>query len=161
MTVLADLSLFGAGTLLMAYFFAKLEINIEGAGGWAANLPTWRVEKHWALDLFMGGRAMTGYHCWALLLVAAVFHYPFLFTATWSLAGQAKAIAGLILFWVWEDFLWFVFNPAFGLRRFRPQHVPWHKRWVAGLPLEYWLGSALASVLLWWSTKTSHASCFA
>ncbi len=29
--------------LLLSYFFAKLEIAIEGGDGWAANLPTWRI----------------------------------------------------------------------------------------------------------------------
>ena len=38
--------------VLLAFFFAHAEIEIEGAGGWAANLPTWRVEQHWLLDLF-------------------------------------------------------------------------------------------------------------
>src|SRR5690242_5379610 len=41
--------------LLLAFFFAHAEIEIEGAGGWAANLPTWRIERHWLLDLFWGG----------------------------------------------------------------------------------------------------------
>ena len=38
--------------VLMAIAFAKVEIQIEGAAGWAASLPTWRIEKHWLLDLF-------------------------------------------------------------------------------------------------------------
>jgi hypothetical protein len=38
--------------LLMAFFFANVEIQIEGAAGWAANLPTWRIEHHWLLDIF-------------------------------------------------------------------------------------------------------------
>ena len=48
-------------TLLLAFFFAKVEVHIEGPGGWAANLPTWRIEQHVLLDLFWGGRAMTGW----------------------------------------------------------------------------------------------------
>jgi len=49
---------------LMAFFFAKVEIQIEGAAGWASALPTWRIESHWLLDIFWGGRPMTGYHAW-------------------------------------------------------------------------------------------------
>jgi hypothetical protein len=49
---------------LLALFFAQTEIQIEGAAGWAAALPTWRIEHHWLLDLFWGGRPMTGYHAW-------------------------------------------------------------------------------------------------
>jgi hypothetical protein len=47
---------------LPAFFFANVEIQIEGAHGWAASLPTWRIEKHQLLDIFCGGRPMTGYH---------------------------------------------------------------------------------------------------
>ncbi len=45
---------------LMAFFFAEVEIQIEGGAGWATSLPTWRIEQHWLLDIFWGGRAMTG-----------------------------------------------------------------------------------------------------
>ena len=34
------------GVLVIAYFLANVEIQIEGAAGWAANLPTWRVAKN-------------------------------------------------------------------------------------------------------------------
>ncbi len=53
-----------AWLLLLAFFFAQVEIQIEGARGWAASLPTWRIEGHWLLDLFWGGRPLTGYHAW-------------------------------------------------------------------------------------------------
>ena len=39
-----------AWVLLMAIFFAEVEIQIEGGAGWATSLPTWRIEKHWLLD---------------------------------------------------------------------------------------------------------------
>ncbi len=70
-----------AWTLLLAYFFANVEIQIEGAAGWAADLPTWRIERHWLLDLFWGGRAMTGYHAWVFPCVALFFHFPLVFGA--------------------------------------------------------------------------------
>ena len=31
--------------LALAWCFAHAEIQIEGGAGWAANLPTWRVER--------------------------------------------------------------------------------------------------------------------
>ena len=34
---------------LLSFFFSKVEIHIEGDAGWAANLPTWRIEQHWLL----------------------------------------------------------------------------------------------------------------
>ncbi|HQT82510.1 MAG TPA: hypothetical protein PLQ34_10140, partial [Ferrovaceae bacterium] len=44
-----------AGVFILATFFSQVEINIEGGAGWAANLPTWRIEQHWLLDWFWGG----------------------------------------------------------------------------------------------------------
>lgn len=41
---------------ILALFFAKVEIMIESADGWAIALPTWRIESHPLLDIFWGGR---------------------------------------------------------------------------------------------------------
>jgi hypothetical protein len=49
-----------AGTLLLAYLFANVEIQIEGANGWASALPvTFRIDQIWLLDLLWGSRQMT------------------------------------------------------------------------------------------------------
>ena len=37
--------------VLLALFFAMVEIQIEGTQGWASALPTWRIEKHWLLGM--------------------------------------------------------------------------------------------------------------
>lgn len=68
-----------AWVVLLAFFLAQVEIQIEGSAGWAAGLPTWRIEDHWMLDLFWGGRAMTGYHAWMFPFIALFFHFPLLF----------------------------------------------------------------------------------
>ena len=54
--------------LALALLLANVEVQIEGGAGWAANLPTWRIEDGWLLDLFWGGRPMTGYGCSAIRL---------------------------------------------------------------------------------------------
>ena len=133
--------------MLLGFFFAQLEIAIEGDAGWAANLPTWRIEKHWLLDLFWGGREMTGYHAWAFSLIALFFHFPLIFSGDFSWAAEQRALACIMLFWVSEDFLWFVLNPAFGLRRFEKTHAGWHRHWWMGAPIEYWIFTPLG---LWW-----------
>ena len=139
-----------AYVLLLAYFFAKVEVHIEGPDGWAANLPTWRVEQHWLLDLFWGGRAMTGYHAWVFPFISLFFHFPLVSTGTWSWHAEARVIASIMLFWVAEDFLWFVINPAAGWRRFHSGFANWHKRWACGAPLDYWVFLLLATMLYWY-----------
>jgi hypothetical protein len=123
---------------ILAFCFAKLEVQIEGAAGWAAGLPTWRVERHPLLDIFWGGRPLTGYHAWAFTFMALVFHLPLALVWTFSLHLEARVAGCLALFWIAEDFLWFVLNPAFGLARFNRSAIWWHRRWWMGLPVDYW-----------------------
>ena len=135
--------------VVLAYLFANAEVHIEGDAGWASSLPTWRIEHHWLLDIFWGGRAMTGYHAYVFSFIAIFFYFPVFFLAQWSWHMEARIIASIMLFWIVEDFLWFVINPAFGWKRFRPEFVAWHRNWVCGAPVEYWLFSALAAALFW------------
>ncbi|MEO7576940.1 MAG: hypothetical protein ABIT83_04945 [Massilia sp.] len=136
---------------VLAFFLAHAEIHIEGDAGWAANLPTWRIEDHWALDLFWGGRAMTGYHAWLFSFIALFFHLPVFFTMQWSWAIEARILASIMVFWITEDFLWFVINPAFGWRRFKPEFVAWHKHWRLGAPVDYWLFGLISALLFWYA----------
>ena len=133
--------------LISAIFWAKLEIEIEGAQGWAAGLPTWRLEKHRLLDWFYGGRPLTGYHVWAFSSVFFFFHLPFFLLHTWSWRLELHAVAGFALFWVVEDYLWFVLNPHFGWSKFKRAEVWWHKRWLLGLPVDYWVLGIFAALL--------------
>ena len=142
-----------AWVALLGFFFAQTEIQIEGAAGWAANLPTWRIEHHWLLDIFWGGRAMTGYHAWVFPFIALFFHIPLFFMQQWSWQLEARVTACIMLFWMIEDFLWFIFNPAYGWANFSPAHIPWHKHWFWFAPTDYWVSSLLVSFLLWFSYK--------
>jgi hypothetical protein len=143
--------LLAGAVIVMAWCFARLEIEIEGPDGWAASLPTWRVEGHPLVRLLMGGRPLTGYHLYALLFAALVFHFPAALFATWSWRLEARALAALIAFWIIEDLLWFLMNPAWGLRRFNRGQVSWHPHWVLGAPREYWTFGLAAAALGWWS----------
>ncbi len=138
---------------LLSFFFAQVEIQIEGGAGWAKNLPTWRVDHHWLLDLFWSGRPMTGYHAWVVPFMALAFHLPALFFGSWSWRLEARAVALILFFWTAEDVLWFVLNPAYGWQRFTPAEVPWHKHWRLGLPADYWLATAIALALFIWSYR--------
>lgn len=136
-----------AGVLLLAFFLANVEIQIEGAGGWAANLPTWRMKPNFWLELFWGGREMTGYHAWMFPCIALFFHFPLLFFGQFSWRAEARVLACVLLFWISEDYLWFVLNPAFGWARFAPGNVPWHVHWWGAAPTDYWVFLSIAAAL--------------
>lgn len=138
-------------TLMLAGLFSQIEIQIEGAAGWATDLPTWRIEQHWLLDVFFGGRAMTGYHAFVLPFIALFFHFPVCFARRWTLKNECLVLGSLIVFWMVEDFLWFATNPAFGLSRFNAEFIPWHKHWLWGAPVDYWGFSIIALGLLGYS----------
>ena len=137
--------------IFISYAFAHLEIQIEGTAGWAKNLPCWRIEKHWLLDLFWGGRPLTGYHFWAMIFIISMFHFPFVFDGSWSWIVEMRAIGGFCLFWLVEDFLWFVLNPGYGFKKFKKEIIPWHPRWILGLPLDYWIFAPVGGFLVYYS----------
>lgn len=142
-----------AWVILLSFFFAQTEIQIEGAAGWAAHLPTWRIEHHWLLDIFWGGRAMTGYHAWIFPCIALFFHFPVFFLPRWSWRMEFRILACIMLFWTVEDFLWFALNPAYGLAHFSAAYIPWHKHWWWFAPADYWIALFAVSLLLWLSEK--------
>jgi hypothetical protein len=127
--------------------WALMEIEIEGKNGWATGLPTWRIEKHVLLDLFYGGRPLTGYHVWAFAFVFFMFHLPLFWIGAWTWRNELRFIGAYDLFWVMEDFLWFLLNPHFGWKKFRRHEVWWHRRWFLGFPLDYWILGCLGVLL--------------
>ena len=143
--------LFSISILALAALFAMVEIQIEGTQGWAKNLPTWRVEDHWLLHILWGGRAMTGYHAWIFGFMTLIFHLPLLFFGQWNLSLEGRTLGGFFLFWILEDFLWFVFNPGFGIKKFTKKNISWHPRWILGAPIEYWIFIPIASFLIYFS----------
>ena len=130
--------------LVAAFTFARVEIEIEGPWGWAENLPTWRIANRWT-KLFYGSRPLTGYHLWLQLFVIVLAHFPFAVQVwDWSWHRELRVIGFVILFFIIEDFLWFVLNPAYGLRRFRREHIWWHApTWWWIMPRDYWIFSTI------------------
>ena len=142
------------GVTLLAYIFANVEIQFEGSRGWAAGLPvTFRIEKHWLLDIFWGGRVMTGYHAWVFRFIFLCFQFPMLQIGRFSWPLEARALGCVMFFWVIEDALWFILNPAFGWAALTPGNVPWHRHWFFGLPTDYWTFTAVGAMLYWYSFR--------
>src|SRR3990167_5556699 len=137
-------------TIIVAFILAKLEIQIEGADGWAKNLPTWR-KINWLTKMLYSETPITGYHFWLLLMIFFFFHLPFFVGIPWSLKLELQVIASMIFFWILEDYLWFVLNPHFGFKKFTSQNIPWHSTWWGPLPDHYIKGTCLILVLLYLS----------
>jgi hypothetical protein len=137
--------------LLISFFFANVEIQIEGGKGWASGLPTWRIDSHPLLDLFWGGRPMTGYHAWIFSFMFLIFHLAAFITGQWNVKLEARILGSLMLFWIIEDFLWFILNPSFGLEKFSSAFIPWHKKWLLFVPVDYITFSTIGTLLLCFS----------
>ena len=118
---------------LAALLLALLEIEIEGGIGWAERLPTWqRAVASFPLPLrlvlytLFGKKPVTGYHLCLVSFTAVLIHGAYFIGLDWSLGSELGLLSRLILFWLLEDFLWFVMNPKYGLAEFRPGRVWWH-----------------------------------
>ncbi len=142
-----------AWIILLAALFAQVEIQIEGPNGWAAELPTWRLTVPAPLDLLFGGREITGYHTFIFTFMFAAFHLSLVMTGQFSLRLEARILGSLMLFWIFEDALWFAFNPAYGISRLTSQAAPWHPHWALGVPVDYLILPILGAALILYSYR--------
>lgn len=133
--------------LFLAVILAWWEIQIEGRDGWAARAPGWRIERGWLMRL-TGGLPVTGYHVFMTIFMIAVVHLPLFFTG-WSMRLECLLIGFYVGMVLVEDFLWFVLNPYYGLRKFKKGKIWWHKRWWGPVPAMYWFLLVLSGALIW------------
>ena len=134
---------------LSAYFFAKLEIQIEGKDGWAGNLPTWRKPpyKNGLLKLLTDpNQPLTGYHAYLWLFILVISHFVFLLVS-WTVRAELYILSYYTLLTTLEDFLWFIFNPHYGLKKFKKGEILWHTYWLLGVPRIYWINYPLGIIL--------------
>jgi hypothetical protein len=132
--------------VFMAFILAQWEIQIEGKDGWAAKSPGWRIEKGWLVKI-TGGRPLTGYHVFMTVFIIALVHLPLFFVA-WSWRLECLLLGFYVGMALLEDFLWFAFNPYFGIRDFRQGKIWWHKTWWGPVPSLYWFLLVIAVLLL-------------
>lgn len=143
----------GRTLLLFAWAFglAAIEIEIEGGWGWAERLPTWWRSRGLVGRVYgvaMGRRPLTGYHVWAFTIPLLVLHLPYAMGVDWTLAGELRTLATFFALAVVWDYLWFVLNPAYTVKRFERGKVWWFEvPWLWRFPLDYYLGIALSLVL--------------
>lgn len=132
---------------LLALTLAFVEVQIEGEHGWAGKLPCWRPSGRWYARLYtkvMGGKEMTGYHVGVFLFAFLMFHLPYVWGLQWSMGAEFGTLSAFFLFVVVWDFLWFVINPHYGIRKFHPGCVTWHKIWLGPAPIDYYGGIGLS-----------------
>jgi hypothetical protein len=145
------------GTLFLfvyAALFAMVEIEIEGKDGWAMKLPTWFRRSPWyarACAFLISGKPLTGYHAVMLFVPLVSFHLGFAFGQPWSWGLEARIVSSYLIWNVTWDFLWFLWNPAYGWARFRKGEIWWHGgAWVGRLPIDYvnalWLSFVVAAL---------------
>lgn len=146
--------IFLAFIFVAAYMFAKIEVVIEGPKGWAEGFDTWRLPHgHWVNKLFFGNKPATGYHVWMNLFMLYFIHMVYLFQPV-SLSTELRLIAFLTLFWITEDFLWFLINPAYGWKKFKKEHIWWHApNWWVIAPRDYFIALPVAALLYYLAGK--------
>ena len=140
-----------AYVFILALILAILEVQIEGANGWAKNLPTWRANPDkWYAKIYMKimeGKEMTGYHMSLFSMIFLLFHFPFVSGLTWNIGNEIGMIIIFLFFIVTEDYLWFVINPHFTVKDFKGNHLFWHKKWFLLVPRDYWTAILISFLL--------------
>ena len=112
---------------LYAFLYALLEIEMEGKEGWAKNLPT---------PVFLG--EFTLYHVLMNIIVVITILKVYFH----QLADTANSIFFIAAWFLIEDFMWFVYNPHFTLKKYTKKDIWWHARqpWLLGIPIHNWIG---------------------
>jgi len=131
--------------IILALIHARLEIMIEGKMGWALRLPCWRLNNY-VIRLFLG-KELTGYHFWMMILFLFLFHSPFLFISI-TPSRELLTLGLYCWYWIAEDFFWFIESKHYGFRNFKKGRIFWHQRWVFGIPVSYWIGIIIGSLLI-------------
>ena len=135
--------------ILAFVIMAFLERTIEGPNGWGRKTygKRFRITKNFLI---------TEYHLWFwLFLIILVLVLP-LVVSGFSLESFGFLLSALAIGCLLEDFLYFVVNPYFGLKKFNSKNVKWHQWMKIGkleLPWSYILGIIIAFLLYWFLWK--------
>lgn len=145
---------FYLSVLPFAFVIALFEIAIEGKEGWAKGLYNFGIyaDGKWGM-LIGGGKPWTPYHGLLNLIYLMSLHFYFWKGKRWTTIGKAaritsKCFAWMIACWCVEDFLWFTFNPYYGISNLTSQHVWWHN-WIGPIPDMYILLPPVSLLFYW------------
>lgn len=138
---------------LLALLFAAFEVEIEAKNGWAEKLPTWYRKTGFVPRLFSalnGGNPLTGYHMFISPIVLMIFHAGYVMGAPWSITSELFTLSIFFAWVVMWDFLWFVLNPAYGVKNFKSENIWWHAKspWIyKSIPLTYACSITISIIL--------------
>ena len=117
----------GVFVFFVALLYSLMEIEMEGKDGWCKNLPT-------AKNVIA---SFTWYHILMMIIIILIFYQTFRSLDIWMVVFYITS------FFLIEDFLWFVFNPFYGIKKYKKENIPWHKNWSAEVPIENFIGLAI------------------
>ncbi len=132
-------------SFITATILALFEIQIEGPHGWAEKLPTWILKN--PFNKVANWPHLTGYHIYMWLFILTISQSPFVFGLPFSLKQELIMIQTWFFILALEDFMWFVLNPAWGVKKFFNSHVPWHQGKILFFPKNYWVSAAILIAL--------------
>lgn len=141
----------GIFLFLFAAVYAMIEIEIEGPNGWAEFLPT---PQKFLAHLSLYHVVMV---CMASLVIGGLLYYrassaraaaPAESPVKSALCHAGEYIFLLVIFFLAQDFLWFVLNPSYTVGRYAKSYIGWHKPWALGIPAFNFAGAAILAVVL-------------
>ena len=121
-----------------ALIYALLEIEMEGKHGWCEKLPTAKrvVGPFTLYHVYM--------NIFIVIMISMIFIPRFYVACNSSEFTPWSAVCCfvfyLLLWFLLEDFLWFVMNPHYTLCKYKKEHIKWHTQWVGPVPLHNILG---------------------
>jgi len=124
---------------------AFLEKTIEGPNSWGRKTYGWRyiVSKKLRLTL-------TEYHLFFWIFLILLFSLPLIINYSNKLLGIL--ISAFCIGFIIEDFLYFIVNPYFGIKKFNKKQANWYP-WIGlgkfQIPVSYLIG-IIITILSWY-----------
>jgi len=120
------------------------EAYIEGPEGWAAHQVGWKIK--------FGSFTYTAYHFWLYWVMIPLLLALPLVADGWDAHLFWVLVFAYTIGATIEDFMWFVVNPVYPLKKFNRHKTAWHS-WVkivkVDIPTSYII-RAIVSIVIYW-----------
>ncbi len=120
-----------------------LERSIEGPNAWGKKAYGWKYKISKRLSL-------TEYHFWFWILLILLFTLPLIINYSTRLLGIL--ISAFSIGFIIEDFVYFIVNPYFGLKKFNKKDANWY-HWIGSKNIQipaYYLIGIIVAILSWY-----------